>query len=79
MRFELFEGETLYGVFTTRRTAMADAELFAAKRGQRLHWGRPSKGVITGSPDPVESGTSFTVQAVADDPWSRGRPHHTRR
>ena len=32
VRFELLEGEALCGVFTMRRTAMADAELLAAKR-----------------------------------------------
>ena len=67
MRFELLEGEALCGVFTMRRTAMADAELLAAKRGQRIRWGRPRDGVMTGERDPARGDAPFTVRPVARD------------
>jgi hypothetical protein len=59
---------------------MADAELVAAKRGHRLRWKRTFKGVITGVPDAAGGSTPpFTVQSVADDPWSRVAPDQSRR
>jgi hypothetical protein len=72
-RFELFDGERLYGVFPSRRFAMADAELLAAKRGQRVHWSRSADGEIVGELDPVRSDLPFTVQPVAGAPWSKPR------
>jgi hypothetical protein len=63
MRIELLEGEASCGDFATRRMAMAEAELLAAKRGQSVRWRRPRPGVLVGVPWPGR-GSVFTVTPV---------------
>ena len=73
MRFELFIGRERYGEFATRRLAMADAELFAAKRGERLDWVHGRNGVSTAEPSPDHGDARFTVRRVRGARWSRNR------
>jgi len=71
MRIELLEGETSCGVFSTRRMAMADAEILAAKRGQFIRWARHGRGVLVGVPSPGRGSAVFTVISVRSKPPSR--------
>lgn len=74
MRFELMEGEAWRGDYSTRRAAMADAELFAAKRGQRVRWQRDHADATTiGYGQPAADCLPFTIRHLAAVPFSRGR------
>jgi hypothetical protein len=73
MRFELFDGAEWRGNYATRRAAMADAELFAAKRGHQVRWARSESGETIGHPDAVSSGCSFTVRERAGVKWAHSR------
>ena len=70
MRFELFDGSEWRGNYATRRAAMADAELFAAKRGHQVRWARTETGETVGHPHDVPSDSPFTVRERAGVKWS---------
>ena len=80
MRFELMEGGDWRGEYSTRRAAMADAEMFAAKRGQTVRWGSDSsRGVTIGVRDPAADSVPFTIRHAGGVRWSRAvRPGLTR-
>ena len=65
-QFELLEGEKWRGNYGTRRAAMADAELLAAKRGQTVRWVRIDGGATAGFREPPSEASQFTIRAAAD-------------
>ena len=72
MRFELLEGTNWRGDYATRRAAMADAELIAAKRGQALAWGRDPGRATVGRPVPTDGTQApFVVRPRDGTPWGR--------
>ncbi len=71
MKFELLEGTAWRGDYATRRGAMADAELIAAKRGQTLTWVKVSEMVHVGIPHPGEGQAPFRVRTLPGVPWHR--------
>jgi hypothetical protein len=71
MKFELLEGTAWRGDYATRRAAMADAELIAAKRGQTLAWVKVSEMVHVGIPHPGEGHDAFTVRTLPGVRWYR--------
>ena len=63
MRFELLDGPDWRGDYATRRAAMADAELIAAKRGQTVTWARDEGRGTVGNPVPLNGTEPFTIRA----------------
>ena len=63
--YELLEGAAWRGDYASRRAAMADAELLAAKRGQTVAWARVSETATVGLPHPAGDCEAFTVRARA--------------
>jgi len=68
MRFELLDGPDWRGDYATRRAAMADAELIAAKRGQIVRWARDDTRGTVGSPVPTNGSATFTIRARSARP-----------
>jgi hypothetical protein len=63
MRFELLAGDEWVGQYPSRRVAMADAELRAAKRGQRVRWSRrDADGQTLGHLEPETTDAVFIVR-----------------
>ena len=62
MRFELLQGEDWRGDYPTRRAAMADAELIAAKHGQAVEWARDDNRDTIGALLPGAGTSAFTVR-----------------
>ena len=78
MRFELLDGSEWRGNYATRRAAMADAELFAAKRGHQVRWARTDSGDTVGhanaaAADAVPNDLPFTVRERAGVKWAHSR------
>ena len=65
-QYELLEGEKWRGNYGTRRAAMADAELLAAKRGQTVRWARIDGGATAGFPEPPGEASPYTIRVAAD-------------
>jgi len=70
MRFELLDGSEWRGNYATRRAAMADAELFAAKRGHQVRWARTESGDTVGHADAAPNDSPFTVRERAGVKWA---------
>ena len=73
MRFELFDGSEWRGNYATRRAAMADAELIAAKRGHQVRWARTETGETIGHAGAVPTDSPFTVRERAGVKWAHAR------
>ena len=78
MRFELLDGSEWRGNYATRRAAMADAELIAAKRGHQVRWARTESGDTVGHADAVPADavpndSPFTVRERAGVKWAHSR------
>ena len=71
MKFELLEGAEWRGDYPTRRAAMSDAELIAAKREQALTWVNVSDTATGGTPHPPERHAGFTVRLLPGATWMR--------
>src|SRR4051812_9304053 len=65
VRFELFEGSDWRGDYATRRAAMADAELIAAKHGCCVTWTSSGRGATTGRPAPAGDSAEFSIRPRA--------------
>jgi hypothetical protein len=73
MRFELLDGTEWRGNYATRRAAMADAELIAAKRGHQVRWARSESGETIGHPATAPTECPFTVRERAGVKWAHSR------